>query len=178
MISDKPISTSDDRHKNFTKVIESGITPDQSLCFQSKLTIQTVNGLPIINASSTQINSRQLEAFSNTDNEVSTPLNNHCYHNRQWTLVTQIQRNLKRFYQIIDITKQIQVTLGQQLSLNINGSMAKSNSDYGTMAEQFTFTKDNSFVRQKRESCPLSKTIVSLYAFLGDSSVYTLSLRL
>ena len=72
MISDKPLSTSDDRHKDFTKVIEAGITPDQSLCFQSKLTTQTVNGLPIMIALSTPLSSRQLKALSNTDNEVST----------------------------------------------------------------------------------------------------------
>ena len=64
MVSNKPISASDDRHKNFSQVIESGFTPDQPLNFESQLTTQTVNRLPIIITSSTQLNNRQLEVLS------------------------------------------------------------------------------------------------------------------
>ena len=53
----------------------------------------------------------------------------------------------------------------------------QNNSDYGTMAEQFTFTKII-IVFAKRESGKLSKTMARLYAFLGDPNDYTLSLML
>ena len=61
MVFDKLISAADDRHENFTQVIESGIPPDQSFHFQSQLTTQTDNRPSIVIASSTQLNSRQLE---------------------------------------------------------------------------------------------------------------------